>query len=235
VVLNLRTGELLQPNAHVVAAASAYEHHYVLTELRRGVENRPQWHKEEAGCEHCELAYPIFVASYLAGRMQVKEAVPFLQRLQDSPYGRSSSTGGLGTLERFDGEVNPHTYSTFTLRQVIHLSLRRLGQVPTPLPVYQFDVQFQDHKTHRPYTPKPLSVPRAANADKVKERMKAEQVLDLLGSPDFVGYDTWEYDMDSEPPFSLILKWDVRHVVGVQRKMPALWKDDFVRDEQIVR
>jgi hypothetical protein len=41
--------------------------------------------------------------------------------------------------------------------------------------------------------------------------------------------------MDSEPPFSLILKWDVRHVVGVQRKMPALWKDDFVRDEQIVR
>jgi outer membrane protein assembly factor BamE (lipoprotein component of BamABCDE complex) len=102
------------------------------------------------------------------------------------------------------------------------------------LPLTQFDIQYEDHKKNRPYTFKPRSSARDANADKVKKDMKAEQVLDLLGAPDFVGYDTWEYDMDSSPPSSLTLKWDVRQVTDVQRKTPALWKDGFVRDEQII-
>jgi hypothetical protein len=51
-----------------------------------------------------------------------------------------------------------------------------------------------------------------------------------------VGYDTWEYDydMDTVPPSSLILKWDVRHVIGIEKKTPPLWKDGFLRDEQLV-
>jgi len=84
--------------------------------------------------------------------------------------------------------------------------------------------------------PKPLSVAREANSDKVKKGMKAEEVLDLVGPPDFVGYDeTWGYDMDSSVPFSLVVKWGVRRVLDVQKKMPALWKEGFVRDEQIIR
>ncbi len=231
VMVNLETGKLVQASAAVFAGALAYERNYVLAELSKGVDNRPQWDNEEAG----ESVWPILNASYLAGRIQVKEAIPFLEKLQDSPLSGSSTSGGLGWLERFDGEVNPHSYGTFTLRQVIHLSLRRLGKVPKPLPLNQFDLQYEDRKKNRPYVPKPLSVAREANADKVKKGMKAEQVLDLLGAPDFVGYKTWEYDMDSSAPFSLIVNWDVRHVLDIQKKMPALWKEDFARDEQIIR
>ena len=48
---------------------------------------------------------PILKASYLAGRIRVMEAVSFLEKLQDSSYSGSSISGGLGLLERFDGEV----------------------------------------------------------------------------------------------------------------------------------
>ena len=136
-------------------------------------------------------------------------------------------------MERFEGEVNPHSYSTFGFRQVVHLSLRRLGVRPKQLPLNEFDVQYEIYEKNRPYTPAVLSVPRESNADKIKKGMRAEQVLDFLGAPDFVGNDTWEYDMDSQEPFSLILKWDVRQVIDIQKKMPPLWKVRFVRDEQI--
>jgi len=109
VMVNLETGKLIQSTATIIASASAYERNYVLAELAKGVDNRPQWDKEEAG----KSIWPILNASYLAGRIQVKEAVPFLEKLQDSPYSGSSISGGLGLLERFDGEVNPHNYSTF--------------------------------------------------------------------------------------------------------------------------
>ena len=67
--------------------------------------------------------------------------------------------------------------------------------------------------------------------------MKAERVLvALFGSPDYVGYDdTWQYDMDAKAPFTLILKWDERHVIGIEKKTPPLWKDGFERDESLIR
>ncbi len=230
-VVSLETGKLLDETPGISNVTTAYERNYVLTELAKGVDTRKQLEKEEC----CEAVWPILNASYLAGRLHVTEAIPLLERLQDSSHSGSSTSGGLGMLERFEGEVNPHSYETFTLRQVVQLSLRRLGIAPRQLPANRFDVQYEAYKKNHPYTPKPLSMPRETNADRVKTGMKAEQVLDLLGGPDFVGYDTWEYDMDSTPPFSLILKWDVRHVIEVQRKTPALWKDGFVRDEQVIR
>ncbi len=140
-----------------------------------------------------------------------------------------------GQSERFDGEVNPRSYSTFTFRQVIHLSLHRLGKVPKPLPLNQFDVQYVVYEKNHPYVPQAPTLPRDANVDKVKKGMKAEQVLDLLGAPDFVADETWEYDIDAKAAYSLIVKWDVRRVIDVQKKTPALWKVGSLRDEQIIR
>jgi len=231
VIMNIESGKLLAETSGVSTGAASYERNYVLTELARGVESRGKLEKEEC----CEALWPILTAAYLAGRLPVAEAVPLLEKLQEVSSVGSSTGGGLGTGEKFEGEVNPHSYSTFTLRQVAHLSMRRLGKVPKPLPANEFDVQYAVYEKHHPYKPKALSVSRTANAEQVKEGMRAEQVLDLVGAPDFVGYDTWEYDMDADRPFSLILKWDARQVIGVQRKTPALWKQGFVRDEQIVR
>jgi hypothetical protein len=231
VVLNFESGRLLDETPDVSRSAVAYERQYVMTELTKGVETRKKWEKEEC----CEAVWPILNASYLAGRLPVPEAAPLLEQLQEVSYSGSSTSGGLGFGERFEGEVNPHNYKTFTLRQVVQLSSRRLGTTPRPLPANQFDVQYQVSRKNHPYIPKAAAVPRVLNAGKVKTGMKGEQVLDLLGGPDFVGYDTWEYDMDASPPFSLILKWDARHVIDVQKKTPALWKEGFVRDEQILR
>jgi hypothetical protein len=231
VVVSMETGKLLEETPGISNGAATYERNYVLTELAKGVDTRKQWEKEEC----CEAVWPILNASYLAGRMNVTEAISSLERLQDSSHSGSSTSGGLGMMDRFDGEVNPHSYETFTLRQVVQLSLRRLGKTPRPLAANQFDVQYEVYKKNHPYIPKPTTIPRASNAGNVKTGMKAEQVLDLVGGPDFVEYDTWEYDMDANPPFSLILKWDARKVIDVERKTPALWKEGVVRDEQILR
>ena len=231
VVLNLEIGRLLDETPDVIRSAVAYERHYVMTELTKGVETRKKWEKEQC----CEAVWPILNASYLAGRIPVPEAAPLLEHLQEVSYSGSSTSGGLGIGEQFNGEVNPHSYETFTLRQVVQLSLRRLGKTPRFLAANQFDVQYQAYRKNHSYIPKVAVLPRAMNAGKVKTGMKGEQVLDLLGGPDFVGYDTWEYDMDASPPFSLILKWDARHVIDIQMKTPVLWKEGFVRDEQILR
>ena len=231
VVLSLESGKLLEETQEASRSARAYEQHYVTTELAKGIETRKKWEKGEC----CEAVWPILNASYLAGRLPVPEAAPLLEQLKEVPYNGSSTSGGLGFGQRFEGEVNPHSYDTFTLRQVVQLSLRRLGKTPRPLAANRFEVQYEAYEKNHSYLPKAIAVPRAINAGNVKVAMRAEQVLDLLGGPDFVGYDTWEYDMDANPPFSLILKWDARQVTNVQRKTPVLWKDGFVRDEQIVR
>lgn len=231
VVLNLETGKLLDETTAIRGGAVAHERSYVLAELAKGIEARDQWEKEE----QCEAISPVLTAAYLAGRMNVLEAVPLLDKLQDAAYVGTYTSGGLGMTERFDGEVNPHSYETFTLRQVVHLSLRRLGKTPRALPLTRFDVQYDAHEKNHPYTPIPLAVSRGTNAGKVKPGMQAEQVLDLLGAPDFVGGATWEYDMDGDEPFSLTVTWDARHVLAVEKRAPALWTQGFVRDEQVVR
>lgn len=231
IVVNLESGQVLEMTLDVLRKAEAAERRYVIAELAKGVETRKNWDKDESS----QAIWPILTAAYLAGRLPVSEAGDYLAQLQDSSYSGSSTGGGLGLGERFEGQVNPHSYHTFTLRQVAHLSLRRLGKTPRPLPAHQFDVHFKEYEKNHPYVPKLPFAPRANNTNKITPGMNAEKILDLIGSPDFVSYDTWEYDMDADPPFSLILKWNSRYVVDVQKKSPPLWKEGFVRDKQIVR
>lgn len=231
VVLNLETGKLADESPDVSRSAVAYERQYVMTELKKAVETRKEW--EMDAC--CEATLPILNASYLAGCLPVLEAVPFLEQLQEVSYIGRSTTRFFGVGEQFEGEVNPGSYNTFTLRQVVQLSLRRLGKTPRPLPAIQFDIKYEAYEKNHPYFPKVGEVPRATNCAKVRTGMKAEQVLDLLDGPDFVESETWEYDMDANPPFTLILKWDARHVIDVQKRTPALWKKGLLRDVQITR
>lgn len=229
VIADVEKGSLIPEDQEIAAACLALEKDFVMRELAQAVKTREKWEKEEC----CEAIWPILKASYLAGRLPVPDVLPFLEELQDVAWSGSSTSGGFG--EAFRGEVNPYSYRTFTLRQVVQLSLRRLGKKPRSLPVHQFAVQYENYKKNHPYKPKALSVPREDSVGAVKAGMKGEQVLDLLGSPDFVEDGTWEYDMDSAPPFSLILKWDASRVVDVQRKSPVLWREGLTRDEQIVR
>lgn len=231
VVLNLETGKVAEETPDVADQAFEYERNYVLTELTKAVQTRKKWDTKNGS----GATYPIMKAAYLAGRLPVPEAGALLDQLQDSRYGGGSGRFFVGKRQ-FDGEVDPGSFHTLTVRQVIQLSLRRLGKTPRQLPANRFDMQFDDYEKNRPYVPKRLRAPRETYIDEVQAGQTAEQVLDLIGAPDFVGRSrTWEYDMDASPPFSLILKWDERKVVDVQRVEPALWKEGFTRDEQIVR
>ncbi len=230
VVLNLVAGRLVPETSRIANACLAYERTHVLTELAKGVATRKAWEQEDC----CTAVEPVITAAYLAGRLPVPEAVPFLKELQDSTYSGSSTSGGWAAGETFEGAVNPQTYSTLTMRQAIHLSLRRLGVTPKPFAATQFDVQYAVYEKCHPYVPKASSGPRHANADKVVKGMKAEQVLDLLGAPDFVGDATWEYDMDAVPPYSLTIPWDVRRVIRLEKRTPALWQAGLTRDAQLI-
>ncbi|OYV05868.1 MAG: hypothetical protein CFE26_09300, partial [Verrucomicrobiales bacterium VVV1] len=164
------------------------------------------------------------------GTLKIQEAIPQLEVLQDSGF--VGSIGGVFD-ETVDGTVNPSQHSEFTLRTVVQLSLRRLGKTPLPLPATEFKVEFKDSKKDHPYRPKPLAGSRAANVEKLSAGLKAEQVMDLVGAPDFVDRYIWEYDIDADPPYTLILDLSSLKVAKIERKSPAFWQDGLTRDAQI--
>ena len=234
VVLDLKSGKIIPETPDIAKQAALYEKNYVVDELLKYVAST----SKVASCD-CEDCWRVKIAAYVAGRDGIKEAIPLLEELQNSAY--IGSMGGWGYGRKFEGEVCECEYSTFTLRQVTQLALRRLGKTPRQLPATQFDVRYEDYKKNRPYVPRKIDGPRAANAGKIKTGMTPEEVLDLIDAPDFVGREKrapgdaiWEYDMDAETPFTLLVHWDGRRVAVVEQIKPARWQDGQVRDWKIV-
>ena len=199
--------------------AIQHEREFVLSTLKRG-----ELHKAQAD-------WSLLHAAYFAGQMQISEAIPLLHNIEGSKYCGSSTLGGLGGSEVFQNEVNPHNYRTFTMRQVVHLSLRRLGEIPEPYAVHEFELSQGDESL--PFLLPMLTQPRHEVVPQLKVGMGAKEVLLLAGSPDFMGYDTWSYDVDSSKPYSLTLTWDERKVTDINRTSPPLWKSGISRDDEI--
>jgi hypothetical protein len=128
--------------------------------------------------------------------------------------------------------VDPHTYSYNDVRRVVQLSLRRLGELPKPLPCYQFEVKNGNNATT--FAPPRQDVPRHRNAEDIRLGMGAKEVLTLIGSPDLVKWETWIYDMDAPTPYSLTLTFDVRQVTKITTTTPPLWKSGTSRDEALI-
>lgn len=227
ILVDIEKGNLAAETKGISKAIATRERKDVLAQLEKGVKTRKMW--EKGG--HCELVWPILTAAYLAGPLHITEAIPLLRHLEESTY--CGSSGGL-SIAGVDGQVDPYDCHTLTLRQVVQLSLRRLDETPRVLSPILFDVWYKDYDKRHPFVPKALSVPRHTNIDKLQKGMKAEEVLSLLGGPDFFGGNAWQYDMDSMPPMSLIVKWEKRRVIGIEKQTPPLWKKGFTRDEQIV-
>lgn len=230
IVIDLSRGALVEETPAMNAAFIAQEKAKAVHDLEQAVIHRDKWDK--GGC--CDGVRPVLQASFLAGCLGVEAAIPYLESLQDSDYSGSSTMGGLGFGEDFKGRVNPHNYSTYTLRQVIRFSLRRLGRVPDFLPCHEFEITAatKDGKD-RAYHSKVKAAPGAAGLKMVRKGMSAEEVLDLLGSPEWIGHDTWEYDVDVDPAVTLRLQWDGRKIVDVETLKPAAWARKLVRERDI--
>lgn len=244
--LDLDKGEVAKADDVLIKSAIDYESEYVMTELERGVRTREEWEKTSIEewkkgqvVTSWKTVEPVLAAACLAGQMQIRKSLSLLRNLEATKYVGCEGGGVLSLDEQFEGEVDPHSCRMFTLRQAVQLSLRRLGEVPREVGAVELMLRFDsDEKRSHWYASRPLKVPRQGNVGAVRKGMKAEDVLGLIGGPDFVSWEqdcgVWEYDMDSDPPASLVLRWGVREVVDVQQVSPPFWKNGVTRDWQVV-
>jgi hypothetical protein len=160
-------------------------------------------------------------AAHLAGRLRVMEVKEELRVLEKSADKGCSSN---------------------SLRRTAQLSLRRLGARPACHAAYNLGTPDEG-----PTIPDPCPG-RVELAAKIEKSMKPAEVLQTLGSPDFMGWprmedmsaepiddEFWEYDIDAESPFTLRIILDSeRHTIKeIEKIAPPLWKSGNLRDNAI--
>lgn len=222
-MLDLSTAKLVRPNHALEQAALKSEKAYVMHVLEQVMAGKAE------SCESCGSTHQASFAAYLAGVLQVREAIPALRKLESDPSSDSCTIGGWGDSKH--GRINPHNYCTLGTRQDVHLALRRLGETPGPFPCTVFDVENEDIDQEKPYVRKVIEGPRHLNAKKLKKGMSPEQVIDLIDGPDYTPGRVWEYDIDAKEPYTLSISWsEERTVEAIKKVSPARWQDGLARD-----
>ncbi len=226
IILDLQSGKNISDAPEIASAAEKNESEFVISNLKnaasRYAAEKNAW-KPTADEK---------TATYYAGQLNIKEAVPLLQRLENSSY--SGISRSRGVIEE-EGKLDLGSYSVFDFRQLTQISLRRIGVSPKALPIYLFEVRFNDFNRNHIYEYPISTIPRTTAYLDVKPGMTPEMVLAVLGSPDFVktSTDAWEYDIDSQEPFTLKIEWEKNLVTKVEKQSPPAWKCLNERDKQI--
>ncbi len=166
------------------------------------------------------------------GRYHIDEAVPLLRRLEVVDVIQSSGGYWDRDNELQSGEINPFNYSRRRFRQAVQFTLRELGEVPQEFPCTSFSTTRE--RKILPHIE--LPAPRAERVSLLQPGQRAEAVIDAIGTPDFVFFQrrTWEYDMDTEDPYTLRVQWkSLTEVDRIEIVRPALWQQDITRRKQI--
>ena len=180
-------------------------------------------------------------ALHLAGVHRLRECVPHLREWEslDVP---SSSTGSTA----LPGRWLQRQY----FRPVVHHALKLLGEEPVGLPAYHFCTYTDDWKADRLQMPERLS-DRRDRAARVSREMPAEEVLQLLGSPNFVRKrsrqvgrryewsEDWEYDHRAGSTWTTLrLTWEESrkrgHLTAVETVEPY-WLTSDEREAEYLR
>lgn len=168
----------------------------------------------------------LLTPALLAGQLDIRDSIPHLRELETSEF--VGLFGGSMATDIEPGAINPFFIQQFTLRQVSQLSLRRLGESPKPLPVFEFP----KHRVDGNFRPETRNE-REKLVASIKPGMSAPEVLEILGSPDFINYPSWSYDLDGGDPKTATISWDSYQVKDVNLTK-SLWNDGLSRDKQIV-
>ena len=179
----------------------------------------------------------IRTAAFLAGKLNIREAIPLLKQLEAAANESSSSTFAGADIE----------YEENLPRQIAQFSLRRLDAVPIGYPASQIEVNGKEPNWKSPW---PASgATRSKEADKLQIAWTRLQILDAIGPPDFIylwhdrdseedkdekddkDHYVWEYDMDSEKPFTLRLILSDHKLLRAVRTQP-MWRTSD-RDEYL--
>lgn len=220
-VFDIEGGKTISEDKSIAAACKLYETEYVMRELEKGVAMHKEWETE---IKYSDVG-SVIKAAYLAGRMDLKEAVPSLRKLQDLKFA-GSFTYGSSEYEPAEGKVDPSQWKTYTGRTVIHLSLRRLGSPPNLHACSAFEVHFEDYKKEYYYEPDTVPKNRTDHVGDVKAGMLPEEVIEVIGAPDFVNSGLWCYDIDTSDPYTLTIAWNKSGVAETNKVRPAFWKTD---------
>lgn len=173
-----------------------------------------------------DSADKLLTPALLAGQLEIRDTIPHLRELEQSEF--VGLYGGSMASDIAPGSINPFFIQQYTLRQIAQLSLRRLGESPKPLPVFEFPKRRADGN----FRPEPQERHEAQLAS-IKSGMSAQEVLEILGSPDFISYPEWSYDLEGVDPKSATISWESHKVKDVNITNP-LWGDGLSRDKAVV-
>ncbi len=201
------------------------ERSFIVDELKAGLQHRNIWDKttdsgylEEGGV----ALHRVWTAAYLAGRTGADDAVALLRQLDDAaPCGRWMHLPG-DAPPAGSGLPMLH-YRNFTVRQAAKLSLLRLGEIPQQVAGTRFYVGTGDGKA-KPYEPAAPARPRTEAARSIQDGMTPIEVLAALGVPDCCNWEVWFYELDADPPFTLVVHWGENWAAEVERQTPPIWK-----------
>ncbi len=208
--------------------------HDAIEMLRRGAARQAELEKDCCS----EIASETMKGAFLVGALRIGEALPLLRQLEPSKSSEKSCCASTGEAPTPPGQIAIRENMTYTLRELVHLSLRRLGEKPAYFPIVlpKIEAVAGGDGGHPPCPAPPF--PRAQRAAGIRTGLSPDEVVKLLSGPDFVGDDsanhsTWEYDIDSDRPYTLVLHWKGRRVGSIERLRPARWQQENVREKQI--
>lgn len=214
IVIDLASGKLINASPPVLADCEHVERRIAMDSL------------DEALAELNDENHGRYLtAAFLAGKLEMKEAIPALRRLEESEY-QGSSVLASGDVLRRPGRVMLDEWSEFTARRIAQLSLRRLGERPRPFPGTELLKFTRDGEAAEPYQPTPREGDRSLNATLVKPGMSPEDVVGLIGAPDFNDESVWHFEMDAAAPYTLTILWKQGRVERTQPHRPPLWTTD---------
>jgi hypothetical protein len=62
---------------------------------------------------------------------------------------------------------------------------------------------------------------------------KPEEVTALIGVPDFIAHESWEYDLDVDS-VTLVIHWGPGGCARIEKRIPPKWRNGVERDVQLV-
>jgi hypothetical protein len=207
-----------------------------MSEVRNWFQRRTDEEAEQEGIDP-RIRF-LTSAFHLAGVHRLATMIPRLREWEeiDCP-GMSMGSSAM---------VNGWWLEVQYFRPILHHALRLLGQEPLGLAAYHF----RDNDKQR--YPMPERIPdRNSRASQVRQDMSAEDVLNLLGSPDHIRRrsrqegtiyrwsEDWEYDFRAADKWTTFrITWEEERRKGqiIQiETVPAYWLHSDERESEILR
>ena len=109
------------------------------------------------------------------------------------------------------------------------MCLRRLGLRPS---THQSTKLYRNDSYWQPNDPLPFE--REKRVPDLHLGMKLEEVAALIGAPDFIINECWEYDLDGDPPATLVIRWGTGGCEKPEKRVPPKWRNGVERDGALV-